>query len=92
VKNGAVEINVFGRVQGVGYRYFCYRKALSLNLNGWVKNNFDGSVSTFAEGDMTAVEGYVEELKTGCHGSKVEKMDVVWKDYSGQYVSFEIMI
>ena len=92
MKKGAAEIIVFGRVQGVGYRYYCYRKALGLNLNGWVKNNFDGSVATFAEGDITAVEDYIEELKTGCHGSKVEKMDVVWSDYSGQYDSFEIMI
>lgn len=92
MKKGAAEINVFGRVQGVGYRYFCYRRALNLNLNGWVKNNYDGSVSTFVEGDMSSVEDYIEELKTGCHGSKVEKMDVDWREGTGQYDNFEIML
>jgi acylphosphatase len=29
---------VFGRVQGVGFRFHVKSKAISLNLTGWVRN------------------------------------------------------
>ncbi len=33
-KNSRAQIIVFGLVQGVGFRYFVYRKATELNLVG----------------------------------------------------------
>ena len=35
---------VTGRVQGVGYRYYAQKVALSLKLTGWVRNLPSGSV------------------------------------------------
>ncbi len=37
-KTQAVDVVVFGVVQGVGFRPFVYRTAQSLNYTGWVKN------------------------------------------------------
>ena len=34
----------YGRVQGVGFRYYAVQKANQLGLTGWVKNLYDGSV------------------------------------------------
>ena len=39
-----------GRVQGVGYRASCRRRAEELRLSGWVRNHSDGSVEVEAEG------------------------------------------
>ena len=34
-----------GRVQGVGFRFRCFSIANELKLTGFVKNEYDGSVS-----------------------------------------------
>jgi acylphosphatase len=35
---------VTGRVQGVGFRYFVYREATTMGIDGWVRNRADGTV------------------------------------------------
>lgn len=39
-----------GRVQGVGFRFTACRYAQSLRLSGWVKNEWDGTVSMEVQG------------------------------------------
>lgn len=39
-----------GRVQGVGFRYFVLLKANTLNLTGTVRNQSNGNVEIFAQG------------------------------------------
>ena len=41
----------YGRVQGVGFRYYAVQKANQLGLTGWVKNLYDGSVEMEVEGE-----------------------------------------
>ncbi len=48
-------ITVHGLVQGVGFRYFVVRKAKELKLNGYVKNQMDGTVLTVVEGDQSQI-------------------------------------
>ena len=38
-----------GRVQGVGFRFRCFSIANELKLTGFVKNEYDGSVSIEVE-------------------------------------------
>jgi hydrogenase maturation protein HypF len=37
-----LKLQIFGAVQGVGFRPFIYRLANSLNLNGWINNSVEG--------------------------------------------------
>jgi acylphosphatase len=55
-------MTVRGRVQGVGYRAGCHRKAVDLGLGGWVRNRSDGSVELEAEGPP----GRLAELRLWC--------------------------
>ena len=69
-----VEIEVNGRVQGVGFRYFVFRAAQSLDIKGWVKNMPDGSVLLRATGESGNMDRFRRELKKGPIFSKVKSL------------------
>lgn len=80
----------YGRVQGVGFRYFVYTKAVLLNLNGYVKNLDDGSVEADVEGE---VEKIFEFLSIVLKGNGISKVDNIVKeevDIKG-YKKFKIL-
>ncbi len=54
-----------GIVQGVGYRYFVFKKARSISLKGYVKNLSDGSVEVAAYGKKEMIEELEKELIKG---------------------------
>ena len=56
---------VDGHVQGVGYREFTRRAALSLGVSGWVRNRSDGAVEALICGPPAAVEALVAEMRKG---------------------------
>jgi acylphosphatase len=56
---------VRGRVQGVGFRMSCARRARQLELGGSVRNRADGTVEAVFEGPAPAVEAMVEWCRTG---------------------------
>lgn len=64
-------IQVFGRVQGVGFRYFTYRKARQQNLKGWVRNESDGSVRIAVSADHNQLETFLAEIRKGPSFSKI---------------------
>ncbi|MCX7905119.1 MAG: acylphosphatase [Elusimicrobiales bacterium] len=56
-------IKIYGKVQGIGYRWFIYEKAIKYNLSGWVKNNPDGSVECAVKGIKDDIEKFIFEIK-----------------------------
>lgn len=48
----------YGRVQGVGFRYYSVNKARQLGLTGWVRNLYDGSVEMEVQGP----EKFIDDL------------------------------
>ena len=46
----------YGRVQGVGFRYYAVQKANQLGLTVWVKNLYDGSVEMEVEGQEELID------------------------------------
>lgn len=56
------ELLVTGVVQGVGFRPFCVKTALSLNLCGTVRNT-SGGVELVLEGDPTAIDECLRIIK-----------------------------
>ena len=55
---------VYGRVQGVGFRYTTQHEAQRLGLTGYAKNMDDGSVEVVACGDAAQVEKLIKWLKS----------------------------
>ena len=56
-------LTVSGVVQGVGFRPFVYRTAVSLGLKGYVKNIGDGGVEIFLEGSEGKINEFVDKLR-----------------------------
>lgn len=57
------EVIVKGLVQGVGFRYFCFRKAQEFNVKGYVRNLINGDVELQIEADEHHIKDFVMELK-----------------------------
>lgn len=70
----AVSIEVFGRVQGVGFRYYTQKKAQELQLNGFVKNTSGGSVIIEAEGDEAALDEFILWCHKGPSWARVQEV------------------
>lgn len=51
-----------GRVQGVGFRYRCFTIAKRLGLTGFVKNEYDYSVTAQIQGEEIIIEKMIEQL------------------------------
>jgi len=66
---------VFGRVQGVGFRAFVWREAQRLDVTGWVRNRFDGSVEVLADGTSGEHDRLVGILETGPRMSRVDRVE-----------------
>ena len=57
------QIRVWGRVQGVGFRFFTQQLAIQLDLCGTVQNKMDGSVFAVVQGEEKAVARFMERVK-----------------------------
>jgi acylphosphatase len=79
-----------GRVQGVWFRDSTRNEATRLNLTGWVKNRFDGSVELVAEGPREEVKKLIEWCHHGPPGARVTMVHEIKEDYTGEFDSFRI--
>lgn len=70
-----VAFTVHGRVQGVGFRYFVQETAEALNLAGYVRNEWDGTVVGLAEGEALVLEALRAALERGNTFSRVSRVD-----------------
>lgn len=72
-----VMVHVSGRVQGVGFRDWTVREARGLGLEGWVRNQPDGSVKAVIAGGDEAVSAMLEAFMRGPGPAVVA--DVIWE-------------
>ena len=87
----SVQVMIYGRVQGIFFRDFALQRARKLGVVGYVRNLHGGkTLEVQAEGERTKLEELIDNLKIGPPGARVEKTDVTWSDYSGNYSCFSI--
>lgn len=82
---------VSGRVQMVMYRDFARRSAARLGIRGTVRNLRDGQVEVVAQGERGALERFLKRLRRGSLLSRVERVDVEWREPSQQFDTFRIV-
>ncbi len=85
-----LKATVYGRVQGVNFRYYTRLKARELGLTGYVRNNWDGTVEVDAEGDKDALQKLLDFLWVGPPAAVVTNVEAEWLPYKGLYDRFEV--
>ena len=81
---------ISGRVQGVFFRAETQRAAERHGVFGWVRNKRDGTVEAVFEGRQQDVDDLLNWCRQGPRMSRVDKVDVNWLDYAGEFDSFDI--
>ena len=81
-ETGAIvrRVVVDGHVQGVGYREFTRRAALSLGVSGWVRNRHHGAVEALIRGPPASVEALIAEMRQGPRFATINSVSVTELD------------
>jgi len=58
-------IRFWGRVQGVGFRYRAYHAANAVGATGWVRNEYDGSVTMEIQGTEEQIDQVILLIEKG---------------------------
>lgn len=97
IRNSTIEkqfsrarIFISGKVQGVFFRQNARQKAKELEITGWIRNLTDGRVEAVFEGEKENIEKMIDWAKKGPIWAKVEKLEVFWEKYQGEFNNFEI--
>jgi acylphosphatase len=84
-----VQVRIEGRVQGVGYRAWTERTALSLGLAGWVRNRADGAVEAVFQGPADVVADMLARCKAGPRSAAVTLVAIMGEGV-GVFDGFEV--
>lgn len=86
----SLRVLISGKVQGVGYRNWLWRRANLHAVHGWVRNLPDGRVEAVLSGPPNAVTQLVEACHVGPKGAQVKT--IVAKTYAGEVpIGFRVL-
>jgi acylphosphatase len=72
----ACSIKVYGKVQGVGFRFYTQKTAREMGVKGYVKNERDGSVYIEAEAEAEIIQSFIHWVEKGPEWSRVDEIQV----------------
>lgn len=81
---------VSGRVQGVFFRSYVLSQALSLGLDGYVRNKTGGDVEVLAQGRPELLDELVYRLHGGSPLAKVTSLRTMWVEDEPPHEGFHI--
>ena len=81
---------VKGRVQRVGFRFFVENAAQREGIQGYVRNQYDGSVEVVAEGDADAMHRFEMAIRRGPPGARVDDVDTIEVEPSSRFAGFRV--
>lgn len=85
-----LNIKIFGRVQGVSFRYYAREEALKLDLCGFVQNISDGTVCIEAEGEEKNLQKFLDWCRRGTDAARVEKIEFAFSADLKKFIEFEV--
>ncbi|MCR5626538.1 MAG: acylphosphatase [Lachnospiraceae bacterium] len=79
----------FGSVQGVGFRYTARHAANRYRLTGYVKNEYDGSVTCEVQGNEAEIDAFITTVRNGRY-IEISSMDRTSLPVEEDERSFEV--
>lgn len=89
-ENVRVHVWVQGRVQAVGFRAYVQQHAMQIGVTGWVRNVGYGTVEAVAEGSKEQIEWFLQMVKRGPMGARVDDSREEWDQAKGEFESFGV--
>lgn len=86
-----LEIEISGRVQGIGFREMIKRFAIKNGIRGFVANRDDGEVYLIAQGKKDSLNSLLNWITSNPGFSKIESMQYNWRNQIKTYESFDIV-
>jgi acylphosphatase len=83
-------IIIHGLVQGVYFRAYTQKKAIELNIKGWVRNRREGCVEIIAQGDEENLREFIDWCHIGSPHSQVQEVNVRWSECKEAFNNFEV--
>lgn len=71
-----ISAKVYGKVQGVGFRFYTQKTAVEMGVKGFVKNERDGSVYIEVEAPADIMETFLHWVRKGPEWARVDEMNV----------------
>jgi acylphosphatase len=84
------QVTIHGIVQGVFFRASTRDEAVRIGVGGWVRNLPDGTVQALFEGEKKKVEEILGWCHKGPPGARVNRVDIFWESYKGEFDQFDI--
>ncbi len=81
-----------GRVQGVGFRYTTVDIARSFDVTGYVRNEWDGSVTVVAEGAEQVLVDFLRALKASHLGRYITNELLSWSPATEEFGGFTVRL
>jgi acylphosphatase len=81
---------VTGRVQNVGFRAYVAYNAQKIEVTGWVRNIGYNTVEAVAEGTQAQIEQFLEMVRMGPRGSRIDESHLEAEIPAGEFQDFQV--
>ncbi len=86
-----LNIKIYGRVQGVSFRYYGREKARDMGLKGFVRNEPDGTAYFEVEGEEENLKKFLEWCHKGPDTARVEKVEFMFSTEIKKFGEFKVL-
>ena len=87
----AFQVNIYGRVTGVGFRFFALRRAGERGqIKGWIRNAACDQVEAVCQGNEAELRVFLHDLSQGPDWSRVDDIKINKIPLSDQLKDFHI--
>ncbi len=86
-----MSVKIYGKVQGVSFRYYAREKARELSLFGFARNESDGTAYFEVEGEEDNLKKFLKWCYKGPNTARVDKVEFMFDAKLKKYDEFKVI-